>query len=146
MVARYWIEGLAGIPCNVEIASEYRYRESVPNPKGLVVTCRSRAKRPIPSRRCNTRSPWAPLFALDLQRAGIALVRASDLRFLTRAGPEIGVASTKAFTTQLAVLVLLTMTLARSAASSRLSARARCCSRCGTCRGRSKACCIWSRS
>lgn len=114
MVARYWLEGFAGIACNVEIASEYRYRESVPNPKGLVITI---------SQSGETADTLAAL--LHAKRLGhsrclsicnvpeSALVRASDLRFLTRAGPEIGVASTKAFTTQLAALALLTMVLAK---------------------------------
>jgi glucosamine--fructose-6-phosphate aminotransferase (isomerizing) len=114
MVARYWLEGFAGIACNVEIASEYRYRESVPNPNGLVITI---------SQSGETADTLAAL--LHAKRLGhtrclsicnvpeSALVRASDLRFLTRAGPEIGVASTKAFTTQLAALALLTMVLAK---------------------------------
>jgi glucosamine--fructose-6-phosphate aminotransferase (isomerizing) len=114
LVARYWIESLAGLPCNVEIASEYRYRESVPNPRTLVVTI---------SQSGETADTLAALHhARDLGQERTlticnvpesALVRQSKLRFLTRAGPEIGVASTKAFTTQLAALVLLTMTLAK---------------------------------
>jgi glucosamine--fructose-6-phosphate aminotransferase (isomerizing) len=114
MVARYWLESVAGIPCNVEIASEYRYRESVPNPRGLVVAISQsgetadtlaavRHARKLGHRHC--------LAICNVPES--ALVRAADLRFLTRAGPEIGVASTKAFTTQLAVLVLLTLTLAK---------------------------------
>ena len=114
MVARYWLEGFAGIACNVEIASEYRYRESVPNPNGLVITI---------SQSGETADTLAAL--LHAKQLGhtrclsicnvpeSALVRASDLRFMTRAGPEIGVASTKAFTTQLAALALLTMVLAK---------------------------------
>jgi len=114
MVARYWLEGLAGIACNVEIASEFRYRESVPNPKALVVTI---------SQSGETADTLAALqhakslgYRHSLAICNVpesALVRASELRFLTRAGPEIGVASTKAFTTQLAALVLLAMVLAR---------------------------------
>jgi len=114
MVARHWLEGVAGIPANVEIASEYRYRDSVPNPKALVVTISQSGEtadtiaalqyaRSLGHRHCLT--------ICNVPES--ALVRASDLRFLTRAGPEIGVASTKAFTTQLAVLVLLTMVLAK---------------------------------
>jgi glucosamine--fructose-6-phosphate aminotransferase (isomerizing) len=114
MVARYWLEGLAGIACNVEIASEFRYRESVPNPKALVITISQSGEtadtlaalqhaKSIGYRHCLT--------ICNVPES--ALVRASELRFLTRAGPEIGVASTKAFTTQLAALVLLTMILAR---------------------------------
>jgi glucosamine--fructose-6-phosphate aminotransferase (isomerizing) len=114
LVARYWLEGVAGIPANVEIASEYRYRDSVPNPNALVITI---------SQSGETADTLAALqYAKSLGHRHClticnvpesALVRASDLRFLTRAGPEIGVASTKAFTTQLAALVLLTIVLAK---------------------------------
>ena len=114
MVARYWIEGVAGIPCQVEIASEYRYRESVPNPKSLVITISQSGET------ADTLAALQHAKALGQENClsicnvpESALVRASDLRFLTRAGPEIGVASTKAFTTQLTALVLLTMTLAK---------------------------------
>ena len=114
MVARYWIEAVAGIPCNVEIASEYRYRESVPNPEGLVVTISQSGET------ADTLAALAHAKSLGHRHCltvcnvpESALIRASDLRFLTRAGPEIGVASTKAFTTQLAALFLLTMVLAK---------------------------------
>jgi glucosamine--fructose-6-phosphate aminotransferase (isomerizing) len=114
MVARYWLESLACIPCNVEIASEYRYRESVPNPKTLVVTISQSGET------ADTLAALHHARSLGQDRTlticnvpESALVRQSKLRFLTRAGPEIGVASTKAFTTQLAALVLLTMTLAK---------------------------------
>ena len=114
MVARYWLEGLACIPCNVEIASEYRYRESVPNPRTLVVTISQSGET------ADTLAALQHARSLGQERtlticnvAESALVRQSKLRFLTRAGPEIGVASTKAFTTQLTALVLLTMTLAK---------------------------------
>jgi glutamine---fructose-6-phosphate transaminase (isomerizing) len=114
MVARYWIESLAGLPCNVEIASEYRYRESVPDPRALVV---------VISQSGETADTLAAL--QHARRLGhhhslaicnvpeSALVRAARLRFLTRAGPEIGVASTKAFTAQLAALLVLAATLAK---------------------------------
>src|SRR5687767_1411324 len=114
MVAKYWLESLACIPCNVEIASEYRYRESVPNPKALVVTISQSGET------ADTLAALAHAKSLGHEHclaicnvAESALIRQSNLRFLTRAGPEIGVASTKAFTTQLAALVLLTMTLAK---------------------------------
>jgi glucosamine--fructose-6-phosphate aminotransferase (isomerizing) len=114
MVARYWIEGLAGIPCNVEIASEYRYRESVPNPKGLVVTVSQSGETADTLAALQYAKSLGHRYSLSICNVPeSALVRASDLRFLTRAGPEIGVASTKAFTTQLAALVLLTMILAK---------------------------------
>ena len=114
MVARYWIESIAGLPCQVEIASEYRYRETVPNPNALVITI---------SQSGETADTIAALqYAKSLKQDKTlaicnvpesALVRQAALRFLTRAGPEIGVASTKAFTTQLAALMLLTLVLAK---------------------------------
>jgi len=114
MVARYWLEGFAGIPCSVEIASEYRYRDSVPNPKALVVAISQSGETADTLAALQYARTLGHRYSLSICNVPeSALVRASDLRFLTRAGPEIGVASTKAFTTQLAALVLLTMTLAR---------------------------------
>ena len=114
MVARYWLEGLAGIPCNVEIASEYRYRESVPNPQALVITISQSGETADTLAALHHAKALGHRHTLSICNVPeSALVRASGLRFLTRAGPEIGVASTKAFTTQLAALVLLTMTLAK---------------------------------
>jgi glucosamine--fructose-6-phosphate aminotransferase (isomerizing) len=114
LVARYWLEAIAGIPCSVEIASEYRYRKSVPDPATLVVTI---------SQSGETADTLAALqFAKSLGMSRTlaicnvpesSLVRETALRFVTRAGPEIGVASTKAFTTQLAALYLLTLVLAK---------------------------------
>ena len=115
LVARYWIEAIAGIPCSVEIASEFRYRESVPNPDALVIAI---------SQSGETADTIAALqFAkalgqnLTLAICNVAestLIRHASMKFLTRAGPEIGVASTKAFTTQLAALFLLTLVLAKT--------------------------------
>ena len=114
LVARYWIEQLAGIPCSVEVASEYRYRISVPNPEQLVVAISQSGET------ADTLASIRHAKALGMQRtlaicnvAESALVRECALRFLTRAGPEIGVASTKAFTTQLAALFLLALILAK---------------------------------
>jgi glutamine---fructose-6-phosphate transaminase (isomerizing) len=114
MVARYWIESVAGMPCNVEIASEYRYRDSVANPTTLVVTISQSGET------ADTIAALQHAYRLGQNRSlticnvpESALLRQSKLRFLTRAGPEIGVASTKAFTTQLVALVLLTMVLAK---------------------------------
>ncbi len=115
MVARYWLEGLAGIACNVEIASEYRYRESVPNPRALVITISQSGETADTLAALHHARSLGHRHCLSICNvAESALVRATDLRFLTRAGPEIGVASTKAFTTQLAALVLLAMALAKS--------------------------------
>ncbi|MDB5867487.1 MAG: Glutamine--fructose-6-phosphate aminotransferase [Betaproteobacteria bacterium] len=114
MVARYWLEALACIPCNVEIASEYRYRESVPNRKALVVTISQSGETADTLAALQHAKSLGHEHTLSICNVPeSALVRHSQLRFLTRAGPEIGVASTKAFTTQLAALVLLTMTLAK---------------------------------
>jgi glucosamine--fructose-6-phosphate aminotransferase (isomerizing) len=114
VVARYWIEAIAGLPCNVEIASEYRYRASVPNPRALVVTISQSGETADTIAALNHAKSLGHAFCLTICNvAESALVRQSDLRFLTRAGPEIGVASTKAFTTQLAALVLLTAVLAK---------------------------------
>jgi glutamine---fructose-6-phosphate transaminase (isomerizing) len=114
LVARYWIEALTGLPCNVEIASEYRYRASVPNPRALVVTISQSGETADTIAALNHAKSLGHGFALTICNVPeSALVRLSDLRFLTRAGPEIGVASTKAFTTQLVALVLLTLVLAK---------------------------------
>ncbi|HEU5284430.1 MAG TPA: glutamine--fructose-6-phosphate transaminase (isomerizing), partial [Burkholderiales bacterium] len=114
LVARYWFESIAGLPCSVEVASEYRYRTSVPNPNALIVTISQSGET------ADTIAALHHARQLGQQRtlavcnvAESALVRNTALCFLTRAGPEIGVASTKAFTTQLAALFLLTLVLAK---------------------------------
>ena len=114
LVARHWIESLAGLPCQVEVASEYRYRDSVTLPNTLVVGI---------SQSGETADTLAALEHVDAERVlarlaicnvdHSAMVRASELVYLTQAGAEIGVASTKAFTTQLAALLNLTLCLAR---------------------------------
>ena len=114
LTARYWLEALAGIPCNVEVASEFRYRRPVVNPDALVITI---------SQSGETSDTLAALkeakrlgFGPSLSICNVpesSLVRASDLVLMTRAGPEIGVASTKAFTTQLVGLMLMVLVLAR---------------------------------
>ncbi len=114
MVARYWLEGIAGVPCNVEIASEYRYRESVPDPRTLVITISQSGETADTLAALQYAKTLGQQHSLSICNVPeSALVRASDLRFLTRAGPEIGVASTKAFTTQLAALALLTMVIGK---------------------------------
>ncbi len=114
LVARYWIEAIARIPVTVEIASEYRYRESVPDADTLVVVISQSGET------ADTLAALKHAKALGMQRTlaicnvpESAIVRETALRFVTRAGPEIGVASTKAFTTQLAAFALLTLSLAK---------------------------------
>jgi glucosamine--fructose-6-phosphate aminotransferase (isomerizing) len=114
MIARYWIEAIAGLPCSVEIASEYRYRTAVANPKHLVVTISQSGET------LDTMEALKYARSLGHERTmsicnvpESAIPRASSLVFYTRAGAEIGVASTKAFTTQLVALFALTATLAK---------------------------------
>jgi len=114
LVARYWFEELARVPCNIEVASEFRYRSPVLSPDTLIVTI---------SQSGETADTLAAL--LEAKKLGAkyslaicnvpesSLVRESDLVLMTRAGPEIGVASTKAFTTQLATLMLLVIAIGR---------------------------------
>jgi glucosamine--fructose-6-phosphate aminotransferase (isomerizing) len=116
LVARYWLEAVAKLPCAVEIASEYRYRDSVPDPDTLVVVISQSGET------ADTLAALKHARALGMTRTlaicnvpESAIVREAALRFITRAGPEIGVASTKAFTTQLAALALLTLALAKLA-------------------------------
>ena len=113
-VAQYWIEAIAKIPCHVEIASEYRYRESVADPRTLVVTITQSGET------ADTLAALRHAQSLGLKHtlticnvATSAMVRECALAYVTRAGAEIGVASTKAFTTQLAALFLLTLALAK---------------------------------
>ncbi|ATI01208.1 glutamine--fructose-6-phosphate transaminase (isomerizing) [Alcaligenes faecalis] len=114
LTARYWIESLAKIPVNVEIASEYRYRDSVPNPRTLVVTISQSGET------ADTLAALKHARSLGMEQtlticnvATSAMVRECKLSYITRAGVEIGVASTKAFTTQLTALFLLTIALAQ---------------------------------
>jgi glucosamine--fructose-6-phosphate aminotransferase (isomerizing) len=113
--AKYWLESIAKIPTQVEIASEYRYRESVPNSRTLVVTITQSGET------ADTLAALRHAQSLGMQHtlticnvATSAMVRECELAYITRAGVEIGVASTKAFTTQLAGLFLLTLALAQS--------------------------------
>ncbi|MCR4297722.1 MAG: glutamine--fructose-6-phosphate transaminase (isomerizing) [Gallionella sp.] len=115
LVARYWLEEIAGIRCNVEIASEYRYRTSVPDPKTLVVVISQSGETADTQAALNHAKAQGHNHTLAICNVPeSALVRLCKLRLLTRAGPEIGVASTKAFTTQLAALFLLTLVLAKT--------------------------------
>ena len=113
--AKYWIESIAKIPCNVEVASEYRYRDSVPNPRTLVVTISQSGET------ADTLAALRHAQSLGMKHtlticnvATSAMVRECSLAYVTRAGVEVGVASTKAFTTQLAGLFLLTLCLAQA--------------------------------
>jgi glucosamine--fructose-6-phosphate aminotransferase (isomerizing) len=114
LVARYWLEDIAGIRCNVEIASEYRYRTSVANPKSLIVVISQSGETADTQAALNHSKSLGHFHTLAICNVPeSALIRICKLRMLTRAGPEIGVASTKAFTTQLAALFLLTLVLAK---------------------------------
>ncbi len=113
--AKYWLESIAKIPTNVEIASEYRYRDSVPNPRTLVVTITQSGET------ADTLAALKHARSLGMKHtltvcnvATSAMVRECKLAYITRAGVEIGVASTKAFSTQLVGLFLLTLALAQS--------------------------------
>jgi len=113
--AKYWLESIAGIPCSVEIASEYRYRDSVPNPKTLVVTISQSGETADTIAALKHARSLDMLHTLTICNVGTsAMVRECAHHFLTRAGVEIGVASTKAFTTQLVALFLLTLALAQT--------------------------------
>ncbi|HHQ4783970.1 glutamine--fructose-6-phosphate transaminase (isomerizing) [Aeromonas veronii] len=108
MVARYWFEEIAGVSCDVEIASEFRYRKSVVRPNSLLVTLSQSGETAdtLAALRLAKESGYMSSLAI-CNVPGSSLVRESDLAFMTRAGAEIGVASTKAFTTQLAGLLML---------------------------------------
>ena len=117
MVARYWLEELAGIPCQVEVASEFRYRKRVTRPDTLLLTISQSGE--TADTLAALRNAGEDEFIASLVIANVAnssLVRDSDLVFLTKAGMEIGVASTKAFTTQLVGLLMLTLALGRRGA------------------------------
>ncbi|HOY87947.1 MAG TPA: glutamine--fructose-6-phosphate transaminase (isomerizing) [Methylotenera sp.] len=114
LTAKYWLESIAKIPTNVEIASEYRYRDSVPNPRQLIVTI-SQSGETLDTmealKHAKSLGQNLTLAICNVQES--AIPRASALVFYTRAGAEIGVASTKAFTTQLVALFTLAATLAK---------------------------------
>ncbi|AVE06292.1 glutamine--fructose-6-phosphate transaminase (isomerizing) [Pseudomonas sp. R11F] len=112
MVARYWLEELAGIPCQVEVASEFRYRKVVVQPDTLFVTISQSGETADTLAALRNAKELGFLGSLAICNVSISsLVRESDLTLLTQAGREIGVASTKAFTTQLVSLLLLTLSL-----------------------------------
>lgn len=114
MVARYWLEALAGISCNVEIASEFRYRKSFVQPNSLLVSISQSGETADTLAALRLAKEAGYLGSLTICNvAGSSLVRESDLAFMTRAGAEIGVASTKAFTTQLVGLAMLTLAIGK---------------------------------
>lgn len=114
LVARYWIEALANLPCSVEIASEYRYRDSALTDKSLFVTLSQSGETAdtLAAMRLAKQQNYLSTLAI-CNTPGSTMMREAELQFLTRAGIEIGVASTKAFVTQLTSLFLLALTLRR---------------------------------
>ncbi len=114
MVARYWFEAIAGVSCDVEIASEFRYRKFVTRPNSLLITLSQSGETADTLAALRLAKESGYMSAMTICNvASSSLVRESDFAFLTRAGVEIGVASTKAFTTQLTCLLLLTAALGR---------------------------------
>ncbi|ABI58564.1 MULTISPECIES: glutamine--fructose-6-phosphate transaminase (isomerizing) [Nitrosomonas] len=114
LVAKYWLETIARLPCNVEIASEYRYRNPIADPATLVIGISQSGETADTLAALSYAKSLGHRYNLAICNVPeSALIRQTNLRFLTRAGPEIGVASTKAFTTQLAVLLLFTAVLAK---------------------------------
>jgi glutamine---fructose-6-phosphate transaminase (isomerizing) len=114
LTAKYWIESIAHVPVNVEIASEYRYRDSVPNPNALVVTISQSGETAdtlAALKHARSQDMVNTLTICNVSTS--AMVRECMLSYITRAGVEVGVASTKAFTTQLAALFLLALSLAQ---------------------------------
>ena len=114
MVARYWLETFSGISCNVEIASEFRYRKSFVQPNSMIVTISQSGETADTLAALRLAKELGYLSSLSICNvAGSSLVRESDLAFMTRAGAEIGVASTKAFTTQLVGLAMLVLAIGK---------------------------------
>ncbi|ATC96400.1 glutamine--fructose-6-phosphate transaminase (isomerizing) [Pseudoalteromonas tunicata] len=114
MVARYWLEQYAGVSCNVEIASEFRYRSSYVHPNSLLVTISQSGETADTLAALRLAKEQGYMASMTICNvAGSSLVRESDLAFMTKAGTEIGVASTKAFTTQLVGLLMLTAAIAQ---------------------------------
>jgi glucosamine--fructose-6-phosphate aminotransferase (isomerizing) len=143
--AKYWLESIAGIPTQVEVASEYRYRTSVPNPKTLVVTITQSGETAdtlAALRHAQSLGMTQTLTICNVSTS--AMVRECKLAYITRAGVEIGVASTKAFTTQLAGLFLLTLALAQSKGKLTRKKKPATSKPCATCPPPCKPCSRWS--
>ncbi|MCJ2377630.1 glutamine--fructose-6-phosphate transaminase (isomerizing) [Vibrio sp. ZSDZ34] len=114
MAARYWFESMAGVSCDVEIASEFRYRDFVVRPNSLLVTLSQSGETADTLAALRLAKEKGYMAAMTICNvAGSSLVRESDFAFMTRAGTEIGVASTKAFTTQLAAMLMMVVSIAR---------------------------------
>lgn len=114
MTARYWFEAIAGVSCDVEIASEFRYRKFVTRPNSLLITLSQSGETADTLAALRLAKEKGYMAAMTICNvAGSSLVRESDFAFMTRAGTEIGVASTKAFTTQLAALLMLVTALGK---------------------------------
>ncbi|AHN71436.1 glutamine--fructose-6-phosphate transaminase (isomerizing) [Aggregatibacter actinomycetemcomitans] len=115
MVARYWFESIAGVSCDIEIASEFRYRKFVVRPNSLLITLSQSGETADTLAALRLAKEKGYMAAMTICNvAGSSLVRESDLAFMTRAGVEIGVASTKAFTTQLASLLMLVVAIGKA--------------------------------
>jgi len=115
MVAKQWLETIAKIPCQIELGHEYRYRDSIPNPRQLVVTLSQSGETLDTMEALKRAKQLGHAYTLSICNVReSAIPRASRLVYYTRAGPEIGVASTKAFTTQLAALFTLTLAIAKA--------------------------------
>lgn len=114
LVAKYWFEELARVPCNIEVASEFRYRKPVLHPDTLIVTISQSGETADTLAALDEAKKMGAKYSLAICNVPeSSLVRESDLVMMTRAGPEIGVASTKAFTTQLVTLMLLVIAVGR---------------------------------
>ena len=113
LVARYWMEAIAGVPCNVEVASEFRYRKSVLPEDTLVVTISQSGETADTLAALRAIKETSNMTLAICNAPESSLVRESELKLMTRAGPEIGVASTKAFTTQLVALLMLVAALGK---------------------------------
>lgn len=125
LVAKYWFEGIVGIPCMIEVASEFRYRKAVYNEKTLIVTISQSGETAdtlAALRESKKQGAKHSLVICNVPES--SLVRESELSFLTHAGPEIGVASTKAFTTQLTALLLLVICIGKEKGNTKLEKRA----------------------
>ncbi len=125
MVAKYWFEGIVGIPCMIEVASEFRYRKAVYNNKTLIVTISQSGETAdtlAALREAKKQGAQHSLVICNVPES--SLVRESSLAFMTHAGPEIGVASTKAFTTQLTALLMLVVSVAKEKGNTKLEKEA----------------------